>query len=540
MRYFENLVEKKWYLLLFFSVLIATLLHITKLELPCLNADEAAFAYNAYSIAETGRDEYGAFMPLRFKSFGENKLPVTIYTIAPFVKVLALNEISSRLPFILLGIIIPILMYFLAQELFENRYISATTSLLASFSPWIQIMSRHIHENIIILAFTIIMFIYLIKLLNKFSFKYILLLSILSGISLFTYHIGKVMSFYFIFSALTITFLKSKKSWRQLLLVAFLFAVPVILYGITEIFQPNNRVSNLLFYKNDGFRLSIEENLREYPIRVIHNKVTSAVITLTDKYITYFSPEFLVNKGDANPRFGYPGISPITPIEYIFIGIGIYFLFKNKHKYRFILMSFLLIAPLSASLAWPEYSLTRSFTMIIPILLLVSFGFINLIMNTKSRNVQLFLGTTVSLGVIFFVFFTWTFYFEHYFRRPIPAASWQCGYKDLNKYLIENYDRFDNFYITKKYGQPYIFTLFFQKYPPSKYQMVAKLGALDEYGFGQVESYDKYHFTFQTPFKHKSSYIGYLDDFEGTGIPESKLKIIKYDEESIFYIYENK
>ena len=41
---------------------------------PCINADEAAYGYNAYSILTTLRDEHGHFLPLRLASFDDFKL----------------------------------------------------------------------------------------------------------------------------------------------------------------------------------------------------------------------------------------------------------------------------------------------------------------------------------------------------------------------------------------------------------------------------------------------------------------------------------
>jgi len=60
---------------------------------PCLNADEATNAYDAYSILKTGKDQYGNFLPLRFKSFGDYKLPLLTYLAIPFIKVFGLNEL---------------------------------------------------------------------------------------------------------------------------------------------------------------------------------------------------------------------------------------------------------------------------------------------------------------------------------------------------------------------------------------------------------------------------------------------------------------
>ena len=58
---------------------------------PCFNSDEAAVGYNAYSILKTGEDEYGNFMPLRLKSFGDFKMPVYSYLSVPFIAIFGLN-----------------------------------------------------------------------------------------------------------------------------------------------------------------------------------------------------------------------------------------------------------------------------------------------------------------------------------------------------------------------------------------------------------------------------------------------------------------
>jgi len=64
---------------------------------PALNADEAANAYDAYSILKTGKDQYGNFIPLRFKSFGDYKLPLLTYLAIPFIKVFGLTETGIRM-----------------------------------------------------------------------------------------------------------------------------------------------------------------------------------------------------------------------------------------------------------------------------------------------------------------------------------------------------------------------------------------------------------------------------------------------------------
>src|SRR5438105_332729 len=95
------------------------------------NADEAAIGYNAYSLLQTGKDEYGAPWPLQFKSFGDFKPGLYFYFVIPFVKVLGLNEWAVRLPSALLGIGLVILIYFLAKELFTSTRVSTRVGLLS-------------------------------------------------------------------------------------------------------------------------------------------------------------------------------------------------------------------------------------------------------------------------------------------------------------------------------------------------------------------------------------------------------------------------
>ena len=52
--------------------------HVTQVP-PSLNWDEVSHGYNAYSILNTGKDEWGVAFPLIFRAFGDYKLPLYIY-----------------------------------------------------------------------------------------------------------------------------------------------------------------------------------------------------------------------------------------------------------------------------------------------------------------------------------------------------------------------------------------------------------------------------------------------------------------------------
>src|SRR3989344_4929450 len=97
--------NNRFYLFLIFIFILSFLLRFYKLgQIPFgFSQDESAIGYNAYSILQTGKDEYGKFLPVYFKSFGDYKLPVYFYLTALSVKIFNLNEFSVRFSSALLG-----------------------------------------------------------------------------------------------------------------------------------------------------------------------------------------------------------------------------------------------------------------------------------------------------------------------------------------------------------------------------------------------------------------------------------------------------
>ena len=54
---------------------------------PGFSIDESSICYNAWTISQTGHDEYGQSWPLFFRGFGEYKSPTIIYTLAALFRI---------------------------------------------------------------------------------------------------------------------------------------------------------------------------------------------------------------------------------------------------------------------------------------------------------------------------------------------------------------------------------------------------------------------------------------------------------------------
>ena len=104
--------------------------------------DEAAIAYNAYTIQRDGRDEYGARFPLYFSSFLDYKSPIFVYVLAGVFRVTGpdrevargLAAVSMLAAILLLG--------WLAYRLTGRAAVGVGTVALAGFTPWLFELGR--------------------------------------------------------------------------------------------------------------------------------------------------------------------------------------------------------------------------------------------------------------------------------------------------------------------------------------------------------------------------------------------------------------
>lgn len=535
---------KKYYvgLLLLFFTALTIFLHVYKSEIPCVNADDVSFGYNAYSIATTGKDEYGTTFPIRFKAFGENKLPALAYLTAPITKVLGTTDLAIRLPLHFVGVLFPLLMFMFSFRLFKNKNIALLTAFLTSVSSWIQIITRHANEAPLGTFFIVCALLAFLKYFDSKKFSFFIIFSVFNGLSLFTNHFGKLIQPFFLSWILIYTFFQKsniRRNWKK---IFFIFLLPILFFVFTEYKNPSNRIGNLVFYQNEGFKQNIQQKRTESNNPIFYNVATEAVLVVAKNYFTYLSPYYLSFVGDENPRFWYAEMGPITPVEYLFLLIGLYFLFRHDHRYKYFLLTLLLLSPLSAALTWAELSMTRNFLSIVPILLITAYGFFSFIKSIPNNASRLITIIVVTAIFIFFRVGTWDFYFNHYAKRPLVIRGSECGYSELADYIKQNYNKFDRFYITKEHGQPYIHLLYQLQFSPEKYQSQATLSEPDKYGFGQVERFDKFIFHIPNELNEKKVvYIGYPWEIRSRpgfnpDVDEVNIQTIRIGSEEIFSI----
>lgn len=115
----------------------ASLLRFTYLaNLPWgLNRDEAALAYNAYLLAQTGKDEWQRVYPVVLESFGDFKLPGYTYILVALSHFFSLSDFLVRFPSALAGVILVGCAYALVFLCTDKKYLALLAAAMVTFNP---------------------------------------------------------------------------------------------------------------------------------------------------------------------------------------------------------------------------------------------------------------------------------------------------------------------------------------------------------------------------------------------------------------------
>lgn len=455
---------------------------------PSLNWDEVSIGYNAYSVLKTGSDEWGEFMPLSFRAFGDYKLPGYIYLDIPFIYIFGLNEWGVRLPSALLGIGITILIYLLLSSL-TNFRTAAWGALIAAILPWTIILSRIALEAHLALFLTVLGTYLFVKGLKKNS--YLIISAIVFGLTIFAYNSSRVVT-PIIVLLLGITYFQKLKNKKTALVGLVIFSTFFAIALPRALLQDSSARYRWTAVLDEGAINHINESrgASKLPFpKFIHNKVTYFITESSKNYIAHFNPNFLFLNGGSNYQFSVPGSGLIYPFLGPFILLGLWKIYKTRQKAHLVSLVWLLIAPIPAAITRDSPHSLRSLMMIPPLIFIIAFGLEDFMNLVKSRKVWYSLITII---LIFSLFRFWENYSNDY--RNNYSWSWQYGYKEAVEYISQEASQYDLIYFTKKYGEPHEFVLFYSKFNPESYKKDVNLVRYEKSDWFWVDKFDKFIF----------------------------------------------
>ncbi|MFZ5933185.1 MAG: glycosyltransferase family 39 protein [Patescibacteria group bacterium] len=489
--------------LIILILLLAVGLRLAKIHEvpPSLNWDEISHGYNAYSILKTAKDEWGKTLPTIFRAYGDYKLPVYIYLTAISEFFLGLTAVAVRLPSVVAGIATIIFTYLLVKEIFEKK-VALLSAFLVAIEPWSLFLSRGAFEANLSLPFIVGGFYFFLKSFRKPSF--LILSSLFLGLSVWTYNSARVfvplmlLAFILIYKKeIFVLVKKQKRNFIFSALVLALFFVPMFY----QLVSPEGRARyGWVAILEEGAIAEINEarttsTLSPVLSRLVNNKITYFSTRFAKNWLSHFSLSFLFLEGGSHYQFSVQGRGILYPAGLAFFLLGLIFLIRKKHKGSLVILSWLVLGPVASSLTREAPHVLRAISLLPAPMIATSLGFFSLL-DWLGKRKLLTLRKTVFYTYLVVLFFSLENYLGVYleeYRRDY-SWSWQYGYKEAVSFIKENYGNYDKIIVTKKYGEPHEFILFFWPWEPGAYRNDPNLVRFFQSDWYWVDGFDKFHF----------------------------------------------
>ncbi|KKS65180.1 hypothetical protein A3A14_00915 [Candidatus Daviesbacteria bacterium RIFCSPLOWO2_01_FULL_43_38] len=472
------------FLLLALIIISAGVLRFYKLEQipPSLSWDEAAVGYNAYSIANWGKDEWGNSFPLVFKSFEDDKHPVHIYITAFWVKLLGSSDFVTRFPAALFGLLNVLMVFFLARTFWKSDVVGLMAAFLLAISPYSLQFSRFNHE----LNFTVFFFMLGVLLFFKGlerKNRLLIFSSLAFGITLLSYHSAKVVVPPVVLLLIAINIkqlLRIKKVFMAQLTVLALFVALILfnpaLLGIARVNQTSisqDEIKKTQWYKDTG------------------NELLGRLQIASSQYMQHLTPKYLFISGDANSRHSTQAAGEFYWADALFLVAGLALLIWSRSKAALVLLAWAVLAPIPAALVAESPHAARAMFMLGSWHLVAAYGFYQIWLFLRSRYLQIgFIALALLAYGWFFRGYIEDYYTNYSFRS---ANQWQYGMKETVEY-IKDRNGYSQVFVTDVRSQPYIFFLYYLKEPLPKFLETVYLNDTKTRSFNLVSFFDKYHF----------------------------------------------
>jgi len=495
---------------------------------PGLHPDEACNGYDAYSILLTGRDHHGNFLPIAFQGFGDYRMPLFNYSLAPLIAIFGLNPVTVRLGAALWGCLDLVAITALAGVTLGVPA-AAVAALLGALSPWHLPFSRYgIEATTASATVSLAMLCFFLWVAWRRD-RWLLLGALFFGLSLYSYAVTRA------FTPLIIGLLAALY-WRELkqarfkalgaIVILVLLAAPQAVLLLTHFSEVQQRFNQLSIFH---YMSSCEGcNSRQ---RAVGYSLVSRIDNFGANWISGFTPSFLFINGDRGDHWTMlhpPGFGELLPEQAPLVLLALIPLFSaRRRKLAIALIGWVVLAALPAALimplgAWnPETSamptphvlfhytreqlipLTPGLLLshpdsrhdvlaFAPWLLISALGF-TVLLELTSKMVTL---SRIVVGLLLAgVMFNGAAFVRSYFRDypKLAAPYFQYGIAEsLQAVDTLGHGHSMQVVITPRISEPYIYVLFFEHYPPARFQR--QQGLQMPGPLGQVVLFDRYLF----------------------------------------------
>jgi hypothetical protein len=435
------------------------------------NQDEACNGYDAYSLLHTGRDQHGNLLPVAIQAFNDYRMPLFDYSLIVPTGLFGLQPGTVRLGAALWGIADLLGVAVLAVLIVGLRGAALAVALMA-LSPWHLPISRFGHEAITAASTTTLAAAALFIAMRLRRGKWLLVSGLLFGMSLYSYSITKAFVLPFLIWTAAVYWRELKPLRRGAL------AGPIII------------VLCALPQAHALWRHHAAMMARYHTVSVLDLPWPLLWRALVHGYLFNFTPGFLFLRGSIDVSLHPPGYGQLLVAQAAMLFLAVCALSDARFRRTAIfLFGWLAIAGLTAALILPEGHPLHSLLMVTPFTLLSALGMVFLFdLAGVSRLARIVVASAIVLMMVIQGARFVSFYFHKY--PPLAAYVFQYGLGTA----VERAARLGGgpMVVTTNTNQPYIYVLFFTRYPPERFQnepVVQGKGL-----FVTVRSFDRYLF----------------------------------------------
>jgi 4-amino-4-deoxy-L-arabinose transferase-like glycosyltransferase len=392
---------------------------------PHLHHDEVVIALQSHSIATTGRDMQGRWLPLYFEMphVGENVWyqPTIEYVTALFLQVLPMSKGSLRLPTAMVATIDVILMFLVARRLFGSARWGWVAAILLAATPTHVVLGRVAFDFIYplpyILGWLLAMLVYLER---REPWRLFLATTIL-GAGFYSYVSSMGMMPIYLAMTLFLLFANQLLTVRSAAIAIAGFAWPLLLL-VPWLFREPTFVGDVLQ------RYSVNETPTRFRF--------SAVVERVSLYWTFFNPAFLFLMG------GFTHLTATTRLVGVFllpfivlIPLGLMQLVTVvRGGISVVLFAGFMLAPLAAVLTVQEpYASSRQLSILVFGVIIATYG-LQRLWSWRSAA-----GRAVAVLVVALLPLHFAFFVQHYFGayHGYAAAPFEWNHEDVLETIIE-------------------------------------------------------------------------------------------------------
>jgi 4-amino-4-deoxy-L-arabinose transferase-like glycosyltransferase len=328
--------------------------------------DEMGYIYNAYSIAQTGKNVFGETLPFFtwMTRGGFPFMPVPIYSMVPLFWLLPLTPFVGRLLPAVLGVLDCLLLFLIVRRLFSNTALALLSSLFLAVSPWHLHFARSAYDANYSLFYFLLGILAFYGKPKEVRFPWLAVVSFI--LAVFSY---RGMSIIFLPLGITLLWhatVSRSVTPQRIRGFAGGLAVCTLLFVAAALFAGKGYTAEgAVLFDNPQMQADIDARIREAqgPLtirRFFTNKPTYIIDRIRENYLKAYSPEFLFLYTEPSAIYSIWSRGRIYFIDCVFIILGLIYLLRGNRKSTLLWIAFLLIGGLPGGIGGMPYS-SRNF-----------------------------------------------------------------------------------------------------------------------------------------------------------------------------------